>query len=95
MARQALAISFLATLLASPTFTAGQTVGTATGSIIGVARDATSALLPNVKITISSDALMGTQNDVYWCRRAISDIRSAAWGVQAFILVARLPDAGV
>jgi outer membrane receptor protein involved in Fe transport len=61
MARQALAISFLATLLASPTFTAGQTVGTATGSIIGVARDATSALLPNVKITISSDAPMGTQ----------------------------------
>jgi hypothetical protein len=57
--RQALAGSILAALLVAPISSAGQTVGTATGSIVGAVRDATGALLPNVKITISSDALMG------------------------------------
>ncbi len=58
--QQALAALFLAALLA-PASSAGQTVGTATGSIVGIARDATGALLPNVRITISSDALMGSR----------------------------------
>jgi Carboxypeptidase regulatory-like domain len=59
--RHALAGVFVAVLVAAPISSAGQTVGTATGSIVGVVRDATGALLPNVKITISSDALMGSR----------------------------------
>ncbi len=59
--RQAFAALFFATLLAPPTASAGQTVGTATGSIVGAVRDTTGALLPDVQITVSSDALMGTR----------------------------------
>jgi Carboxypeptidase regulatory-like domain len=58
--RQALAALFFAALLAPPTVSGGQT-GTATGSIVGVVRDATGALLPNVRIAIWSDALMGVR----------------------------------
>lgn len=57
--RQALAALFVTALLAPSASLVGQTVGTATGSIVGTVQDATGAVLPNVIVTIPSDALMG------------------------------------
>jgi outer membrane receptor protein involved in Fe transport len=61
MLRHALAAWFVAALLSGPISAGGQTVGTTTGSIVGTARDTTGAVLPNVTITISSDAIMGVR----------------------------------
>jgi outer membrane receptor protein involved in Fe transport len=59
MLRHALAAWFVAALLGAPIPSAGQTVGTTTGAIVGTARDTTGAVLPNVTIAISSGAIMG------------------------------------
>jgi carboxypeptidase family protein/TonB-dependent receptor-like protein len=61
MLRHPLAACFVAALLNGPISAAGQTVGTATGSIVGTIRDTTGAVLPNVTITISSSAIMGVR----------------------------------
>jgi hypothetical protein len=42
---------------------AGQIVDPATGSIVGVIRDATGAVLPGVDITVSSQALMAPRKN--------------------------------
>jgi len=54
-----IAALFAVALLAPPTSSAGQSSGQATGSIVGAVQDATGAALPNVQVTISSDAIMG------------------------------------
>jgi hypothetical protein len=59
--REALAALFVAALLAPSASLAGQSVGTATGSIVGTVRDATGAVLPDVTVTISGDPMMGSR----------------------------------
>lgn len=58
MLRHAFAAWLITALLAAAP-SAGQTAGTATGSIIGTVRDTTGAVVPNLTIAISSDAIMG------------------------------------
>ena len=62
--RQALAVLFVAALLAPSASWAGQSAGTATGAIVGTVQDATGAVLPNVTVTISGDALMGSRTSL-------------------------------
>ena len=59
--RPALAAWLLGALLALPVpaLAESQTVGTATGSIVGTVRDDTGAVLPKVRITLSGTAIMG------------------------------------
>ena len=58
MLRHTLAVWFVAALTSGPISAAGQTVATTTGAIVGNGRDTTGAVLPNVTITISSDAII-------------------------------------
>ena len=62
--REALAALFVAALLAPSASLAGQSVGTATGSIVGTVRDATGAVLPDVTVTISGDPMMGSRTSL-------------------------------
>ena len=55
---QVLAALFVAAFLAPSIAVAGQTVGTATGSIVGTVTDATGARLPRVTVAVTSDAIM-------------------------------------
>jgi hypothetical protein len=57
--RHAFATSYVAALLGSATLSATQAAGTATGSVVGIVREATGAVLPNVAVTIAGDAMMG------------------------------------
>jgi hypothetical protein len=60
--RQALIVLLVAALAPAPAAMAGQIVDPATGSIVGIARDGTGAVLPGVEITIAGAALMIPRN---------------------------------